>query len=63
MTVAGHTVFLLLIVYFAGMWFSLDLKCCPPCKMRVGFDYYLNFMIFGEKLITLSIIFLSFELD
>lgn len=63
MTVAGHTVFLLLIVYFAGTWISLNLKRCPPCKMIVGFDYYSNFMKFGGGKITLSIIFLSFELD
>lgn len=63
MIVVGYIVFLLLIVYFVGMWLFFDLKCCFLCKMRVGFDYYLNFMIFGEKLIILLIIFFLFEFD
>lgn len=51
MIVVGYVVFLLLIVYFVGMWFFFNLKCCYLCKMIEGFDYYLNFMIFGEKLL------------
>lgn len=47
MIVVGYIVFLLLIVYFVGMWFFFNLKCCFLCKMIVGFDYYLNFMKFG----------------